>query len=191
MGRHPQAQDKVFQELESSVKGPGESLTWRHAERMPYLNACIKESLRMFPSNCFTVRILPEDSLVKGYRVPAGTIAAVALMSSQRDPSIFPDPDKFWPERWFRASEDSVDSMGTDGLEVGKPIGVHGCQPYLPFAWGSSRGCIFRRISVRRMTLFLANLVKSYSFTTREVKPVMRSLMIPDRDMRLKVRKRK
>lgn len=189
MGQNPEAQKKVFEELESSSIRT-EGLKWRQLDSMPYLQACIKESLRMYPSNCFTVRILPDDSLVKGYRVPAGTICVVSLMSVQRDPSVFPNPDKFWPERWFRVSEEDVLSANSDKMEVGKPVGVHGCQPYLPFAWGSTRGCIFRKISIKRMTAFLAKLVKLYTFSTKEVKPVMRTLMVPDRDMQLQIYKR-
>jgi len=89
------------------------------------------------------------------------TVAALSLYSSQRDPSVFPDPDRFWPERWSRVKAEPGQSTDDDILtcEPGsKPIGVRGGQPYMSFAWGTRRGCIFRKLSVIRMNLFLGKV---------------------------------
>jgi len=71
MGRHPEAQKQVLAEI-IKVCGPSKGIKQTDLVNLPYLGACIKEILRMYPSTAFTVRILPKDAVIKGYKVPAG-----------------------------------------------------------------------------------------------------------------------
>ena len=71
LGRHPEAQEKIYNEIKK-VCGMDRNLKQKDLTQLPYLAGCIKEILRLYPSTVFTVRILPNDSVIKGYEVPAG-----------------------------------------------------------------------------------------------------------------------
>lgn len=73
LGRHPEAQKKIFEEL-NKVCGPGKKLDQRHLEDAEFLRSCVKEVLRLYPVPCFTTRFLQHDIIVGGYHVPAGVI---------------------------------------------------------------------------------------------------------------------
>jgi hypothetical protein len=76
------------------------------ADRLPYLNAVIKETLRLFaPLPASEPRSLPVDATIDGYRVPAGTVVSISPYTLHRNPDVFPHPLEFRPERWLGEGE--------------------------------------------------------------------------------------
>jgi len=71
-------------------------------EQMPFLNAVIKESLRIGPGIPSGLpRIVPQGgAIIDGKKVAAGTVVSTSSWFVHHDPSIFPNPDAFKPERW-------------------------------------------------------------------------------------------
>ena len=76
-------------------------MTLSDLDSLPYLDAVIRETLRMYPVVPFTGRVAAEDTEVEGVFFPKGTRISLALYSMLRDPEVFPEPDKFKPERWL------------------------------------------------------------------------------------------
>jgi cytochrome P450 len=77
------------------------------ADRMPYLDAVIKETLRLYaPLPASEPRSSPNDTIIDGYAVPRGTVCSMAPYSLHRNAEVFPDPLKFDPERWLKADGD-------------------------------------------------------------------------------------
>ena len=70
-------------------------------DSLPYLDAVVRESLRMYPAAPVTNREAAEDVEIEGMVFPKGTSIALALYSMLNDPKVFPEPDKFKPERWL------------------------------------------------------------------------------------------
>ena len=70
-------------------------------DSLPYLDAVICESLRLYPTAPLGGRMAIEDIEVEGMFFPKGTIMTLAFFSMLRDPEAFPEPDKFKPERWL------------------------------------------------------------------------------------------
>ncbi len=68
---------------------------------MPYLDAVLKENLRMFPSVPSISRQLTEDIEVDGYKLYEGTQVLVPIYAIHHDPDIYKDPFKFNPDRWL------------------------------------------------------------------------------------------
>ena len=66
-----------------------------------YLDAVLKETLRLRPPAGDSTRILTEETEVAGYRLPAGTQVVVALPLLQLRESTYGDPHEFRPERWL------------------------------------------------------------------------------------------
>ncbi|KAM0560002.1 hypothetical protein ACHAPJ_003958 [Fusarium lateritium] len=73
-------------------------------EQLDYLEAVVKEGLRVFPSIPMSLpRCVPEGgATVDGYWLPGGTIVSCQPYSMHRmDEDVFPLPDDFKPERWL------------------------------------------------------------------------------------------
>jgi cytochrome P450 len=70
-----------------------------------YLEAIMKEALRLHPIIPMVVRQLQDDVEIDGTRLPKGASAGPSIILSHQDPEHFPEPDRFRPERFL---EDKV-----------------------------------------------------------------------------------
>ena len=75
--------------------------------KAPYLNAVIKETFRLYPTIVSTLpRVLDEPLQVENVQLPPGTVVGMQNYVHHRDPSLFPEPDAFRPERWLQSTAD-------------------------------------------------------------------------------------
>ncbi|PKA49769.1 Cytochrome P450 81D1 [Apostasia shenzhenica] len=107
---HPQVLEKATAEIDEHV-GHQRVLEESDLPRLPYLNAVLRETLRLYPA---APLLLPHessgDSTVGGFFVPAGTIIFVNAYHIQRDPEVWPEPASFRPER-FGGGEKKMATM--------------------------------------------------------------------------------
>jgi cytochrome P450 len=87
--RHPRVESRLREELASD--GGGEE----------YLDAVMKETLRLRPVVVDVVRKLMEDTEVAGRTIPAGTYVVAAIALVHLRPDVYPDPHEFRPERFL------------------------------------------------------------------------------------------
>jgi len=75
----------------------------RPVDKLRYLDAVIKETLRIYPAIPMSeLRTAPpKGSEIYGYEIPAGTMCSPQPYTENRDHQVFPDPEKFYPERWM------------------------------------------------------------------------------------------
>lgn len=72
----------------------------------PYMNAVIKETLRLYPTIISTLpRILDQPIYINGMELPPGVVVGMQNYVHHRDPIIFPAPEAFRPERWLESSD--------------------------------------------------------------------------------------
>ncbi|KAI4718148.1 hypothetical protein E4T48_05645 [Aureobasidium sp. EXF-10727] len=110
--RDRRVHDKLREELESVM--PKTEADWEIPDtptlrKLPYLEACIKESARLKPSNnIMSERVVNrDDAVIAGVSIPKGTIVAINTAGLNTDPSIWgSDVEVFRPERWLEASEE-------------------------------------------------------------------------------------
>ncbi|KEF51473.1 cytochrome P450 oxidoreductase [Exophiala aquamarina CBS 119918] len=117
---------------------------------LPYFNAVLKEAMRIHPSvGLLMERHVPAEGVeIAGHFIPGGTIVGINPWVTNRDETIFHDPDEFKPERWLNASESQLKQMDNI-LE-------------LNFG-GGSRKCIGRNISMIEMQKVIPQLLRLYS----------------------------
>ena len=117
----PRNQDKLARlkaELETAMPDANQLAPWSKLERLPYLSAVIKESLRLaFGTSSRFIRVAPESTLqYKDYVLPPGTAISMSAMLLCQHPDVFSEPLNFAPERWLtknRSSDLIVFGRGT------------------------------------------------------------------------------
>ncbi|KAG9009668.1 hypothetical protein FRB94_011673 [Tulasnella sp. JGI-2019a] len=84
--------------------------------KLPYLTAFVKESLRVYGAGpSLLERVVPNKldgpCVIKGYEIPSGSIVATQSYSVHRIAEVFPEPDAFKPERWFNETDEMRSHM--------------------------------------------------------------------------------
>ncbi|KYK61562.1 hypothetical protein DCS_02704 [Drechmeria coniospora] len=153
MARNPDVAEKLYASL--PVLGPQDSLisdkSIRESENFEYLEACIKEVLRLHPVISELGRhCMRDDYEVDGYRLPKHTILCASVMRLQRHEKYWPQPMRFWPERWLSDEPESVDPSTQEA--------------YMPFSHGN-HACIGKRYAYAEMRTVLVNLFSRFRVT--------------------------
>jgi len=146
LARHPEVDRRASQEITERL---GERLpTAADLLRLPYVEAVVKETLRLCPPAYVIGREPLADCTLGGYPVPARSTVYFAPWVLHRDPRWWNEPDNFRPERWL------------DGSIATLPKYV-----YLPFG-GGPRVCIGERFAMMETVLVLATLLPRFRFET-------------------------
>lgn len=95
-------------------------ITYLQTQELPFLQAVVKESMRLLPSIVFQLlRHAPPDFVVRGVRIPENTPVGISPIAQNRDKDIFgQDADEFRPERWTESAE-RTKYMDTNSMTFG------------------------------------------------------------------------
>lgn len=146
---HPPVQRRLAAALTETL---GDSPpTGEDLASLPYLDAVVRESLRLYPPQFLLLREPTERVVLAGYRVERGTTVVVPPWSLHRSDRYWTDPEAFEPERWL--TEDG------SGLATGdRPNGA-----YLPYGIGP-RHCLGKRMADRILRLVVAVVCRDWRF---------------------------
>ncbi|KAK7986888.1 hypothetical protein PG988_001876 [Apiospora saccharicola] len=115
------------------------------AAKLPYLTACLKESLRLMPNVLTGMPVVSPGATVDGHWIPKGIVCQSSTLATARDPRNFRAPLRFRPERWLSKGHPLHDPQ-FDGDNRG---GFH------PFSMGP-RMCAGKEIAWWQSRLFIA-----------------------------------
>ncbi|EMR65631.1 putative benzoate 4-monooxygenase cytochrome protein [Eutypa lata UCREL1] len=116
---------------------------WIKVEQIAYLEACIKEGLRMLRLFRRKSRIATDVDLKYGdFVIPRGTPISLSPYTMHMDPDVFPEPEKFNPDRWLAKDLD--------------PRMNRNLNPFL----AGSRNCIGMHVAWAQMYLILGTLFR-------------------------------
>lgn len=90
------------------------AISYTEAQNLPYLQAVIKESLRLCPPvGMLLERQVPPGGLeIEGFHFREGEVVGMNPWTVGRNPAVFADPEKFRPERWLEADGQALREMG-------------------------------------------------------------------------------
>lgn len=183
LATHPETQEKLYHELCTNLPNASRESAvqpYKELERIPYLRACIDESMRIHTPTRFGLpRVTTkEDTVIAGQVVPSGITVSVPIHEVHMDESIIPLADKFIPERWILSSQqDSINNgalaeedvkdehmENTAYRNVRSPELLRNLKEYVnPFSLGS-RACIGRNIAYVEMSICLAAIILRYDW---------------------------
>lgn len=142
LGHHQLSQDKARKEIEE-ILGDETEITWTNLKSLHYLEMCIKESLRLFPSIRIIGRTLTEPLILNGGNIilPANTECFVPIFSINRDDRYYNQANCFIPERFQSIQKHPF--------------------AYLPFSAGP-RNCIGQKYAMLEIKFVMATIIRKY-----------------------------
>lgn len=97
--QHPAVEAKLHEELDRVLGG--RAPTREDADRLPYTEAVVKEALRLYPPAWTLGREVLEPTTLGDVTLEPGDMVVMSQWVVHRDPSLFPEPTVFRPERWL------------------------------------------------------------------------------------------
>lgn len=142
LSKNPEAFERLKKEIRETFTSQ-DAINQDSANKLPYLNAVLEESMRIFPPVPEGPPRVSPGEMVDGHYIPAGIYVSSHIWYIHRHPELIERPDSFEPERWLEGS--------------GKPW-------TLPFIIGP-RACIGITLAYVEMRIALAKLVFRYDWT--------------------------
>ncbi|XP_042886027.1 cytochrome P450 9e2-like [Penaeus japonicus] len=142
LAKHPEIQQRLRQEMNELIDQHGD-ITYQGIMEAKYLDACIMESLRLYPPGLFL-----ERQCVKEYKVPGfdftiepGTVVSCPVWTVHRDPKYWPEPEEFRPERFLPENKANIANF-----------------THMPFGVGP-RNCLAMRFALMEVKVGLAKML--------------------------------
>jgi cytochrome P450 len=129
---HPQVYDRLREEVRAAGPDP------ERIAALPYLDATVKEVLRLRPVVPLVGRVLQKPCTIGGYDLEAGSSVAACIYLAQRNPDVYPEPAVFRPERFLGVQPDPAS--------------------YLPFG-GGIRRCVGAAFALYEMKIVLGTIL--------------------------------
>lgn len=184
LGHNLDVQRKLQQEIDHLFEtqlfddGDGDdSLELDHVKRLKYLECVIKEALRLCPSVPFIGRQTTSELRLGNHLVPPGCVVFVLIYQLHRNSEIFPQPERFDPDRFL-------------------PENTVGRHPfaYVPFSAGP-RNCIGQKFAMAEMKTILLNLVRNFEFESvtplDKARVQMEMVLRPKSSLNVRIRPRR
>ncbi|GFY38003.1 cytochrome P450 4c3 [Trichonephila inaurata madagascariensis] len=178
IGLHPDVQKKLHEEIDK-VFGDDidRDATEDDLNHLNYLNCVLMESSRIYPVIPMFGREALEDTVICGHTIPKGASCFVMTYFLHRDENVFPDPEKFDPDRF--SPENSIK--------------IPECA-YTLFSAGP-RNCIGQRYAWIEIKALMSSILRNFtveSLDSRDkILPIMTVDLSPSTDIRIRIRPRK
>ncbi|XP_052753295.1 cytochrome P450 4C1-like isoform X2 [Galleria mellonella] len=150
LARHPDIQEKVFQEIAHVCGNSEHPIETDHLPSLKYLDAVVRESLRLYPPVPVIVRkIETPTTLPSGLTLVPGVGVAINIWGIHRNPDIWgPDANEFKPERFIEST-------------LKHPAA------FMPFSYGP-RNCLGYQYAMMSMKTVIATIIRNYRILPAE-----------------------
>lgn len=167
LSHHPDILAKLRAELDGSGAAADPSLVIK----LPYLGAICDETVRLHPILSECARVLTAPHKILGRIIPAGNALVISIVGIHHDPELYPEPNRFNPERFIERSYSRFE--------------------FLPFG-GAHRRCLGAALSEYETRIALAEAVQHWDFEPVGVERDARHdvAMGPKNGVRLRIKER-
>ena len=153
--RHRHAYDRLMEELDDAAARGAVAfddagvLGWADSRKLPYLDAVINESFRVFPAAGLLLErhVPPAGASICGEWIPGGTIVGCSAWVLHRRREVFGDDvERFRPERWLEAGGERRKRMDAAMFQFG----------------AGARTCIGRHISTMEVYKLVPSFLRKF-----------------------------
>jgi cytochrome P450 len=145
LAQNPEVEKNFHAELDEVLRGRVPTVA--DMPRLKYTEKIAKESMRLYPPAYGVGREAVEEFELGGYRIPAKSQVFMFQWVLQRDSRLFPEPNRFYPERWTEEFTGSLPKYA-----------------YFPFG-GGPRVCIGNYFAMMEVVLLLATIGRKFRFS--------------------------
>ncbi|XP_043268875.1 probable cytochrome P450 49a1 isoform X2 [Venturia canescens] len=140
---NPCKQAILHEEIERELPVQDARIERAHVDKLRYVKACIKETLRLRPVVIGNGRCTTKETIIGGFRVPEGVHVIFQHYVISNEEKYFPRCDEFLPERWLEESEQRHAFAS------------------LPFGYGR-RMCLGRRFADLEIVMIVSKIVQAF-----------------------------
>ncbi|XP_037512379.1 cytochrome P450 3A7 [Rhipicephalus sanguineus] len=179
LATHPDEQERLHEEIETAF-GSDRELSYEGVQQLKRLDMVVHEALRIYPPVVlFISRRCDKDTTIMGQFFPAGVNIMIPTWHLHHDPTLWPEPSHFRPERF--------DPDGSGGQHAAA---------FLPFGLGP-RVCIGKRFALLELKMAACRVLREYHLlrceeTQEPLKLTVPSVIInPERGVTVKLQRRR
>ncbi|GBN20447.1 Cytochrome P450 4V2 [Araneus ventricosus] len=177
IGLYADVQAKLHEEIDQVFgKDLQRPVTEEDLKQLQYLDCVLKESSRLYPTVSLIARQVNEDTKISAYTIPKGASCVMFLYYLHRDPEIFPDPEKFDPDRFLPENKISIPEYA-----------------FVPFSVGP-RSCIGFRYAEMQSKTIVTQILRNFTVRSLDerdkIKPILTPTLHPHIPIRLRIRSR-
>ena len=147
MAMNPECQEKLYKELVSAM-GSDQEISYEDLHGLPYLDACVSETLRMYPPLTRLEREAEEDLMLGDARIRLykGQLVEIPVYAIHRSEKFYKNPNQYIPERFLKENRNEIIPY-----------------TFMPFGTGP-RHCIGMRFALMEVKLAMAHIILRYRF---------------------------
>ncbi|KAI1718381.1 cytochrome p450 domain-containing protein [Ditylenchus destructor] len=146
---HPEIQNRAYVELTENLgPDPERYLTTEDLNSLKYLDMCVKETLRMFPSVPIVQRTLKNEMEIGGKIVPMGSVIDICPIMIHHNEKIYPNHESFDPENFST-----------------ERIRTRHAYDYIPFSAGP-RNCIGQKFAMLEVKVVLVYILRRFRLSS-------------------------
>ncbi|CAL1296480.1 unnamed protein product [Larinioides sclopetarius] len=143
---NPEIQDELREEVDRVLQETNGELTYEAVQKMKYLDNVISETLRLYPIVVKLERYADAEYKLgdTGIFIPKGMLLSIPVFAMHRDSKLWPNPERFDPDRFTTESRTKRDPYS-----------------YLPFGAGP-RNCVGMRFALMQIKICLALIIANF-----------------------------
>jgi cytochrome P450 len=155
LAQHPETEARLHRELDQVLGG--RLPNFGDLAALKWTRMVVEEAMRLYPAAHAIARTAIGEDRIGGVRVPAGAIISISIYVTHRNPNLWPEPERFDPERFAPAA-----------------VAQRHRFAYLPFG-GGPRICIGNSFAIAEAQVIIAAIAQRYRLRLaagHEVRPI-------------------